>query len=66
MKNLFLTLSIVFALASCDDGGVKEQGIIDPINEGLEYLTITYHLLRRNKEEKRKKYAPKSRAYHIL
>jgi len=44
MKRLFLTLSIVFALISCDDGGVNEQkGIIDPINKGLEYLTITYH-----------------------
>ena len=38
------SLALVFTLDSCDtDQMSAELGVVSPENEGLQYLTVTYH-----------------------
>ena len=43
MKYFIIITSIVFVFASCDIYRMENEGTVAPENEGLEYLTITYH-----------------------
>lgn len=43
-KLLLIIIALVFILVSCQNGDMDGQkGYVDPENEGLEYLTVTYH-----------------------
>jgi hypothetical protein len=44
VRKLFLAIGIVFIIVSCDLDIMDEQeGVVSPENEGLKYLTVTYH-----------------------